>query len=495
MSLWKSLKRRRVTEETSTFTAATKTPVNTYISMKKFTKNNIMGFLVLEAIIALALFSICVFSTITLSWSARRMFDEAHDKAILLDTVAPIAADTLAFDSSFTYTAYGNDATIAIFASSTHASPLGYAGQASSSEFASNSISFNTLEPYTFSGFGKDTCPPILYFSNPVSPPVGTVLPISSSNLITDLVVKDNFAYISTNSSSSTDPDLFIFDISDITNPKLISSLNTGPGLAAIAIAGPYIFTTNKSSINQLQVIDIHDRSHPLIISQGKVPLDIASSTRPNGSTIFYDRGLIYLGTEKGDSPELTIWNVADPVHPQLAGTYEIGSKIEKIVVDSSHAFLASSGINQLVVLDVSNPGNPTIVTTSSPSGWQTQSGQATDLFEGEIALGRDAGGFNNKANPEFILYNVSDAPQNYLIQQSSFDEPGGIYGIVARPPHFLVLTHRSSGQLRSDDKFGTTSAAYAIAGTPTALSCDWGNVYVASNNGPSITLIKDLHE
>ncbi len=54
-------------------------------------KIHTFGFLVLEAIIALALFSICVFSTITLSWGARRMFDEAHDKAILLDAVSPIA--------------------------------------------------------------------------------------------------------------------------------------------------------------------------------------------------------------------------------------------------------------------------------------------------------------------------------------------------------------------------------------------------------------------
>jgi hypothetical protein len=461
----------------------------------KLKKNNASGFLVLEAIIALALFSICVFSTITLSWGARRMFYEAHDKAILLGVVAPIAANPLAFNSSFTYTAYGNHATVAAFSSSTVASPLGYAGQASSSAFGNSSINFNYLDPDTFSGFGKDTCPPILDFSNQVSSTTSAALPISSSNLITNLSVKDGFAYVSTKSSSSTDPDFFIFDITEITNPKLISSLNTGPGIAAISLAGPYIFAANESSINQLQIIDIHDRSRPLIISQAKVPLDIASSTRPNASAIFYDRGFIYLGTEKGDSPELTIWNVADPVHPIVAGKYEIGSKVEKIVVDSDHAYIASSGINQLVVLDVSNQSSPSLVTVGSPIGWQTQSGQAMDLFEGEMALGRDTGGFNNKANPEFILYEASDTPQNYLAQQSSFDEPGGIYGIIGRPPHFLVLTHRSSGQLRSDDKFGTTSAVYTIPGTPAALSCDWGNVYVASNNNPTITLIKDLHE
>ena len=328
--------------------------------MQNYIKKNLYcGFLVLEAIIALALFSICVFSTITLSWGARRMFEEAHDKAILLDAIIPIAANPLAFDAQFTHTAYGNDATIAAFSTST---------PASSSAFGNTSISLNTLEPDTFSAYGKDTCPPILDFSNQISSTTNVALPISSSNLITDLVVKDGFGYISTNSSSSTDSDLFIFDTSDMANPKLISSFNTGPGVAAIAIAGPYIFAANESSINQLQVIDIHDRSHPLIILQAKVPLDIASSTSPNGSAIFYDKGFVYLGTEKGDSPELTIWNVADPAHPMLAGKYEIGNKVEKIVVDSDHAFIASSGINQLVVLDVSNPSNPVLMRRCPPT-------------------------------------------------------------------------------------------------------------------------------
>ncbi len=226
--------------------------------------------------------------------------------------------DPLAFDAQFTHSAYGNDATIAAFSTSTNSSSNNQASSSNqypSSVFGSTSIEFNYLEPDTFSAYGKDTCPPILDFTNPssTSTPISSSLPISSSNLITDLVVKDGFGYISTNSSSSTDPDLFIFDISDMANPKLISSFNTGPGVAALTVAGPYIFAANESSINQLQVIDIHDRSHPLIISQAKVPLDIASSTRPDASAIFYDKGFIYLGTEKGDSPELTIWSVADP--------------------------------------------------------------------------------------------------------------------------------------------------------------------------------------
>ena len=452
-------------------------------------KNNICrGFLVLEAIIALGLFSICIFSTIALTFGARRMFKEANERATLLDVAYAVAANPTDFASQLSSLDYGNNANIATFSTSTSLSTSSCNSNCNSN--FQSSISFNIMEPDTFSAYGKDTCPPTLDFSRKASSSTSVTLPIASTDSITDMSVKDGFAYISTNSSKSSDPDLFIFDMSDIQNPKLISSLNTGPGLAALAVAGPYIFAANESSVNQLQIIDIHDRSLPLMVAQAKIPLDIASSTRPNATAIYYDKGLIYLGTEKGDSPELTIWSVADPTHPTLAGRYEIGNKVEKIMVDGSRAYIASSGVNQLMVFDISNPSNPALITTLAPSGWQTQSGQSLDLFQGNLALGRDTGGFNNTNNPEFILYDASG-----ITKDSSFDESGGIYSIVARPPNFLVLTHRSGGQLRSDNGFGTTTAAYDIPGSPAALSCDWGNIYVASNNSPSITLINDFHE
>lgn len=446
------------------------------------------GFLVLEVIIALGLFSICIFSTITLTFGARRMFNEANERATLLDTAYAVAADPTAYGSQLTKSDYGNDAIISTFSTST-VSLTSNCNYNCNSNFQS-SIGFNIMEPDTFSAYGKDTCPPILDFSNNAVSSTSVTLPIASTNSITDMSVKDGFAYISTNSSKSTDPDLFIFDLSDIQNPKLISSLNTGPGLAALVVAGPYVFAANESSVNQLQIVDIHDRSHPLIIAQAKIPLDIASSTRPDATAIFYDKGYVYLGTEKGDSPELTVWSVADPINPQLTGSYEIGNKVESILVEDTRAYVASSGVNQLMIFDIFDQAHPTLVTISSPSGWQTQSGQALDLFEGNLVLGRDTGGFNNTFNPEFILYDAQT-----INMQSSSDEPGGIYGIIARPPHYIVLTHNLTGQLRSDDGFGSTSVAYNIPGVPAAMSCDWGNIYVASNNGPYITLINDFHE
>jgi len=475
--------------------------------MNTHIKNCVCGFLVLEAIIALALFSICVFSIVTLSWGSRRMFDEASARRALLDSAVSIAADPLAFGAAFAHAAYGNDATIATFSSSTSAilpdaalangePPTGTHADAQAT--GSISISFSILQPDTFSAYGKDTCPPILDFSGRMPSTTIAALPIPAANDITGLSVKDGFAYISTDSNIAADPDLYIFDMRDMAAPELVSSLNTGPGLADLSVAGPYVFAANKSSVSQLQVIDIHDRSHPAAIAQVKVPLDISTSTAPYASAIYYDKGFVYLGTEKGDSPELTVWNVADPALPMLSGRYEIGNKVEKILAEGDRMYIAGTGGNQLMTFDVTNPTALALLSTMAPRGFLTQNGQALDLFDGSVAFGRDTGGYNNTANPEFMLYDASNiAPQGQLALQSSFDEPGGAYAIVARPPYFLVLTHRSSGQFRLDSATGMASAVYNISGAPAALSCDWGTMYVASNsnNGPTLTAIKDFHE
>ncbi|MDE2188797.1 MAG: hypothetical protein KGJ35_03675 [Patescibacteria group bacterium] len=436
------------------------------------------GFLMLEAVIALALFSICMLSLISISFGSRRIWQSTQEKRAVLGSLAPIANNQSAFDAFAIHTAYGNDANIATIASS--------------SIFTSTTTwtSFSKLEVDTFSAYGKDTCPPILDFLRSATTTVSAALPIPANESITGLVVKDNYAYLSTDSNISSEPDFFIFDLSNMTQPRMIGSLDTGPGLSGLVIAGPYAYVANKSSANQLQIIDIHNRNHPIPVSEAKVPLDNASSTRPYASAVAYDRGFIYLGTEKGDSPELTIWNVADPAHPILAGRFEIGSIVKSIAVDHDRAFVASAGMNQIMSFDIHDQTRPILLWTSAPPGWATQSGQIIDIFENNISLGRSTGGFNVVTNPEFVGYSRLNGSQI-----SSFDEPGGIYGIIARPPHLLVLTHRSSDELRVENTLGTTSRTYDIPGVPALMACDWGNIYVASNNNPSITAIYDFHE
>ena len=65
-------------------------------------------------------------------------------------------------------------------------------------------------------------------------------------------------------------PDFYIINAENPSNPTIISSLNTGPGLNAIEVAGPYVYVANSGTTAQLQIIDIHDRNTPILISKFK---------------------------------------------------------------------------------------------------------------------------------------------------------------------------------------------------------------------------------
>ena len=182
--------------------------------------------------------------------------------------------------------------------------------------FASSSISYMKkqygndtyeidIEPVTLlisdyiNAFGRDSCSPSLFSSSSTPSDFQDIslysqgVDIGAGNMSTDIEVRNGIAYITADSSSSSASDFFIIDSTDPSSPSIISSLNTGPGLSSIEIAGHYAYVTNISSLNQLQIINIKDRTSPSITAILKLPLppdfSPASSTPPFASSIFYN--------------------------------------------------------------------------------------------------------------------------------------------------------------------------------------------------------------
>ncbi len=95
---------------------------------------------------------------------------------------------------------------------------------------------------------------------------------INSGNDITDSDVVGNYLYLATNSAITTDADLYIFDISNYSSPLLLSSLDTGPGLLSLAVAGHFAYLGNTSINKQLQIVDVSNKTNPQFISSFKIP-------------------------------------------------------------------------------------------------------------------------------------------------------------------------------------------------------------------------------
>ncbi len=377
------------------------------------------GFLLPEIIIAFSLMTLFLVSTTILSATMHALHAQAEKN---LENI-PGAISGLA---SSTKNSYGNDS------------------------YESSSTPLTLLSSDYIKGWGRDNCYPRLVFDPVKIKSYDLTTYLGAGNIPTDLEVRNGIAYVTTDSTTATAPDFFIIDMTASSSPHIISSLNTGPGLSSLEVAGPYVYAANTSTTNQLQIIDIHDRMAPVLMTKFKLPLPNASSTPTTGASIFYSKGFIYLGTPKWEGDEFSILDVSNPASPQYVNGFETSTLINDIYVRDGFAYLAASDIGQMRILDIHNPLTITQSYQFSPSGWQSQEGRALSYFEGKLSLGRTTGGFNNVSNHEFFLF----ATTSPLIIENSHDIPGGVYGMVIRPPYVYLAT-KSSGhefQVWKDD-------------------------------------------
>jgi hypothetical protein len=244
---------------------------------------------------------------------------------------------------------------------------------ASSSDIVSNGVTsmFANSAPVYRHEFGKYMCTVVPADADQGFVGAGVYMPALASlpPAATSLAARNGFVYEVTDVGAQSQPDFFIIDTRISSSSVLVSSLNTGPGLAAIAVAGHYAYVANESSISQLQIIDIADRSHPSMVSSLKLPLPNASSTAPHASAIYYSAGMIFLGTEKWDGPELNIIDVSNPLSPHYLGGFETGTLVNAVYVKNGFAYLAAADAQQLRIVDIHDPADIAEISYFSPTG------------------------------------------------------------------------------------------------------------------------------
>jgi hypothetical protein len=308
------------------------------------------------------------------------------------------------------------------------------------------------------------------------------ILPIDASLPLTDIAVRDGVAYVSADSAHSSDPDLLVFDISDPKKPALMSVIDTGPGIRAIAIAGKYIYAAAASTAAQLHVIQLASLAAPTLLAKYKLPLPEASTSPPSGTAVFYDAGGVYLGTDKWDGQELSVIDAHDASKPMKTSGYETGSRVNAIYVRQGTAYVAASDQYQLRILDV-HGGSPILLHSLDPSGWQRQQGQAVVSFEDDVGFGRTAGGFDIQTDKELFMWpNGTTSPLEENI-------PGGIYGLVMGRSNILAITHGTDKELAifSRDLSSSTARYYPLPVLPQAITCDLDRVYILAKTAPVI--------
>ena len=312
-------------------------------------------------------------------------------------------------------------------------------------------------------------------------------LPVDPLLPLTDLTVRNGVVYVSADSTTASDADLIIADIRPTADPTVISSLNTGPGLVKISMAGRRIYAAAASTAAQLHIIRLDGLASPVLEKKYRLPPPYATATPPLGSAIFYEGGRVYLGTEKWDGDEFDIVSVADPANPIKLGGLEIGGKVNDIYVKDGLAYIAAAVERQLIVIDVIDPTNPFIVGYFSPSGWQRQEGKTVSLFENSLQFGRTSGGYNISQDHESFYWATATPPIS--TGPDSADVPGGVYGAIADKSHVFLATREANKEFQIMDRSmqALSSQAHSLPVAPQSLTCDNDRLYVLAHTAPVI--------
>ncbi|MEK7095310.1 MAG: hypothetical protein AAB917_01480 [Patescibacteria group bacterium] len=419
-------------------------------------QNNREGFLVYEVMIAFSLMTLFIISTIAL----KATMQELHLFSIKRLENLKSAVSGLASSSQGLY---GNDT------KETKIGPL------------------TILSSDYDNAWGRDSCKARFPFGSDKIKLYFHGIDLGLGNLSTHVEARHGFVYLTADSAVGSASDFYIIDARSPTSSQIISSLDTGPGLSSLEVAGTYVYATNTGRTNQLQVIDISNRSSPVIIAKLKLPLPNASSTAPAASTIFYHQGFVYLGTQKWEGNEFSVIDVSNPFAPQYVGGFETNTLVNDIYVRDGLAYLATADEGQMRILDVHNPSSIIQLEYFSPSGWETQEGKIISYFEGKFGLGRTTGGFNVVSNHEIFSFS-STSP---LVIEMSYDLLGGIYGMVIRPEMFFLGTRLFGREFQVwKQDFSEKLFEFPLGFFPRGLSCDGTSFYFATGDSTGVAVL-----
>ncbi len=131
---------------------------------------------------------------------------------------------------------------------------------------------------------------------------------MSSTSIPTQIKALGNELLLAVNSSSTTEPDLMIFEAS---NDKLTykSSIDFGPGAIDMNIQGYYAYIANMSVLSQAKSVDLSGNTKA--VKMNFLIPGSNSTTTPISKKIVGYKNLLIVGTEKSLLPEIAVFDAS----------------------------------------------------------------------------------------------------------------------------------------------------------------------------------------
>lgn len=204
---------------------------------------------------------------------------------------------------------------------------------------------------------------------------------------------------------------VLIIDISNPSNPSLITTINLGNNFSKdIWVNGNIAYIIGNKLL-------IYDLDNYQILSTLSFP---TTSTE----IYLYGQNLYVAGGDSG----LLIVDISNINNPTILSNYKLNNaKIEDVVVNNDRAYLAY-GDSGLKILDVSNPNNPQLINTLNNLGYVSK----LDVKYGYLSIGTSLGLF---------IYRITDNSLYYYRPNISYFPPISVANLdFCCPPKFALF-------------------------------------------------------
>jgi type II secretory pathway pseudopilin PulG len=285
---------------------------------------------------------------------------------------------------------------------------------------------------------------------------------------VSGISVFRNKMYLVANATPGSDTHtLYIYGVSS--NPTVSPTFSgwantTGNSLAGIAVAAKgsslyaYVISSkafnfssgcNSTNCPQFQVVDVTTATAPVWKTGLMMPVT-GSGGQGIGSAIAYDKGYVYVGLAKAagsSDPEFNIIDVgggsASPTSPVRVGGYHVGFTVKSIAIEGNYAYLSTTDTTttnrQLIVLDISNKSNPTVVYSfTAPDNF----GVANSVVakNGSVYLGKAY----SSTYPNFYIFDGTAPASSFAtLGSKQVGANDSVNSIVVRDHYAFLVTNK----------------------------------------------------
>lgn len=304
-----------------------------------------------------------------------------------------------------------------------------------------------------------------------------STLSLASTYDANDIYLRANLAYMVTENNSSG-AEFYIVNVADMKNPSQISSLNIGSSVTAVVVKDDYAYLSTKGDASELRVINISNPASPSIVRT----IDL-SGTQDALDLNVNETELYILQNE-----DLHSFSLSDPTNPQLLDMFDLDGLAKEVFVSASTVYVATNNANQeLQIIDATNPANLQKVGDFDLAG----SLLATDIF----VLGTRAylATDNNSSGAEFFIFDIADLSDPILL--GSYEAGAKINAFSIMGPYAVLGLNLSNRELQIIDvSFPATIntvSNFDLSGYILAFAVDCSAIYTAttSNNDELIVI------